>query len=310
MSGANNDLTITAIIKHLKLRKYGGTPTVLILGSRTGGLFRSESLYDTLKGFSIRIAPLSKLEQFAECYDILTREGQFSANEIHSILGTGLKNVAVSNTDIYLTNLIQLGLFDVVITTNIDSLLEKALEYIGMKEMYDFSIYAPIGEDGKEREIPPLNRKRCQIIKVFGQLTTNKYTIHRYDYWDKRQSFEQQLKLILQRDVMVIGLDPRWDAEFYRVFPLQGGSLWFINEDDADIKQGSISAMSRGRNVHCLAGNEEGNYNYYVYSLYREFIGSLPVTLEVTGLILGELRRLQEEFKKLLEELRKDHPPL
>lgn len=308
MLGANKDFAIADIIKHLKFRRDAGTPTALVLGARTGGLYRSDYLYDTLMQFSNRdFKLLSKSAQFAECYRTLIR--QFSAGEINSILKNGLKDIRMSDADIYLASLIQLGLFDLVVTTNIDTLLEKALEHVGMKEMYDFAIYSAPGEEGKEKAIPTMSRIPCQVIKVFGQLSNDDYTIDRANYWSKRPLFEKQLKTILSRDIMAIGLDPCWDAEFYRVFPLQGErSFWFINEDMPEADNAAMDALRWNSNTSYLVGEEEGNYNYCIYTLYREFIGSLPVTLVSTGLILGELRRLRDEVRKLQEELRRDRP--
>lgn len=78
----------------LLMRKRNNHRTALLLGSRTGLLFRSEHFYETLQKFSHRsFHNLSRAEQFGECYNILTKT-QFSERDIHSLLRMSLQNPA------------------------------------------------------------------------------------------------------------------------------------------------------------------------------------------------------------------------
>ena len=172
-------------------------------------------------------------------------------------------------------------------------MLEKALEHVGMKELSDFLVYRPRKDDNKVKETLLSGRPACRVIKVFGQFSDDDYTIDRNNYWSHKQSFAQQLKVLLNRDVMAIGLDLRWDAEFFHVFPPQGEHLlWYINEDDPSHDMAIMGSLYRCSNVSYLVGDTDGEYSTCIYSLFREFVGPLPVTLIGTGLILGELRSI------------------
>src|SRR5260370_36676424 len=91
--------------KILSMRKEAQRKTVLVLGSRTGSLFRSQHLYETLKQYGEpSFQDLSRIEQFAECYHLLTRKGKgskklpnFSLGDIDMILTTAVREVEIAD---------------------------------------------------------------------------------------------------------------------------------------------------------------------------------------------------------------------
>jgi hypothetical protein len=114
---------IEELAKLLELRKVNGQPTVLLLGMRAGELFRSKHFYESLRRFSHRdFSNLSRIEQFRECYAILTKN-PFSEKDIHSILRTALSDLDVTTADAYLAELVKQGHFDEIIYTSIDDAL-------------------------------------------------------------------------------------------------------------------------------------------------------------------------------------------
>src|SRR2546422_3487835 len=127
----------------LEFRKKHNQRTVLFLGSRAGGLFRSQQFYDTMWQFSKRdFAELSRFEQFSECYKILQEE-RFSERDRFSILSSSLRGVGTIDADVCLAELVKDGVFDVVISTNIDDLAEQAFIQVGMRELEDFQVLIP-----------------------------------------------------------------------------------------------------------------------------------------------------------------------
>jgi len=167
-----SQLGIREMANLLEVRKDSHHPTVLLLGTRAGRLFRSTHFYNNLQLFSNRnFQEIPLISQFQECYAILTSD-KFSETDIHSILRRSLKDVSVIDTDTNLASLIKHGYFNEIISTNIDDALEDALLQTGMKEGQDFEVIS-IGRN------PPQDEKSCfcRITKVYGELVSRHYTV-------------------------------------------------------------------------------------------------------------------------------------
>jgi len=302
MGGENRDFEISRIIKQLKSRREGNQATVLVLGSRAGGLFRSE-MYDTLKLYGEpSFATLSQTEQFAACYRILTHPNQFTLFEIDEIFTQALASAAISEADIYLAALVRLHVFDVVISTNIDDIFERAMEYVGMEKGSDFDIY-------DQRNIEKANahhkKRYCKVIKVFGQLAEREYAVKRNAYLNQHELTENLLGRELERDVLVIGLDPTWDEELYHVFHPHGDTFWYVNEERLDDSSAFYKRI-RTRNVQQLVGAER-NYEDFVTELYWQYVETMPANFVLHGIVLQEMRQMREsiqEYKALASEIR------
>src|SRR5437016_7248611 len=130
MSRSEQETNIAEIARELMIRKVQGQRTILFLGSRTGGLFGNEYLYETLKQFSLlNFDILSSTDKFKECYSVLSKH--FTQTERHNILLGTLAALRYREEDKLLAELIRAGFFEIIISTNIDSLLEEACSSLG-----------------------------------------------------------------------------------------------------------------------------------------------------------------------------------
>src|SRR5579859_2544487 len=132
MPEKNAHWNVSHMAETLRWRRNQGRYTVLILGSRAGGLFRSEKLYETLKQFgNPSFSSLPRIKQFGECYHILTRRKNmlnFSTTEINTILRDASKEIDITGADICLAELVKSGLFGIIVTTSMDNILEESLK--------------------------------------------------------------------------------------------------------------------------------------------------------------------------------------
>jgi hypothetical protein len=266
---------IAHIVDILRVRKNNLNSTILILGSRAGGLFRSKKLYETLKLFGEpSFNNLPPIRQFGECYRLLTRKNLpgFSKTDIDSILTEALRDVDIIDADIYLAQLVKARVFDIILTTNMDDTLETALRAVGMREIHDFEVlnlYAGVekGHFSFKKNVP------CHVVKIFGQLTTQKYIMRRSGYLSQYRQIRELLEEFLVRDCLVIALDPQWDAEIYQTFLIQGNPFWFVNEEALDIDT-SFYHIVEARNARQFVG-PSAHYSHFVSSLYFSFMKDL-----------------------------------
>ena len=169
-----------------------------------------------------------------------------------------------------------------------------------MKELRDFEIFCPRGDMQEDASVPqPVTP--CQLIKVFGQLTSE-YAVPRTSYLLHRPRLAESLQDKLQRDVLVLGLDPVWDAELIHVLSSQGGSLWFINEEPL-LEEGDLYHIEQERQVRTIA-NYNGRYERFVPALYWQLMGNLPLHDRLGEILMKEIQILSSEIRTLQKEVR------
>src|SRR2546428_2634945 len=287
--------------KQLEFRKKHNQRTVLFLGARAGGLFRSSQFYDTIRQFSKRdFAELSQFEKFSECYKVL-QEKRFSERDRFSILSGFLKDVRTIYADVCLAELVKDGFFDLVISTNIDDLIEQAFAQVELHELEHFQVLIP--RHGIDLDIIHSQKHiACWLIKAFGDLSSRSYTIVKRDT-DKPNDEYPHLKDFLEKnlagDILAIGLDPTWDPVVLAAFPNRGGSYWFVNEQDlAD--HPLVESTWQGRQVQTIAGNE-GSYESFFTTLYEHLSkGRMPGNYQFMRDIHMQLQAIRDDLKQLL----------
>ena len=273
--------TIAEVANMLEARQRFNKRTTLVLGARAGGFFRSKELLDLLRRFSSHdFTHLTPLEQFAECYQVLNRRGQFSESDLDGILRQALNEVFISEADLCLAELIKENIFDTIISTNIDDLLEQALERVDLKDHKDFDVIIPghratIYIDYTEKPFP------YRIIKVFGDLSSRVYNIveRRKQITTTRLGETEMLRALLERtlarDILVVGLDPIWDEELLTAFPPRSPatSYWYVNEQEP--VHFLLQRTWQGGAVRLIEG-EDGSYEHFIKALHWHLCKEQP----------------------------------
>ena len=254
----------------LQERKDAGRSTVLFLGARAGGLFRSKTLYGTVQNFSLRaFNNMSRIERFGECCRVLLEE-DLRRSEIDTILIESLEGLQITETDISLAELVKRGFFDTIISTNIDDLLMKAFAWVGMEEFNDFQVFIPHQSSVEDIESPQ-QRQFCRLIKVFGDLASGEYYIRNDFYLETQERLKAYLEFALENDVLMLGYDPFWDRAINIIFPLVGQELWYVNEDE----EKPFLRLLRHRKGKYIVGRER-NYDHFIKALHRHLVGERP----------------------------------
>src|SRR5579859_7028723 len=120
MSVEVSKIQIAEIARELEERKNENRRPVLILGSRAGGLFRSQYFNETMLKYSMRnFADLTLREQFSQCYDILDKE-TMARTDLKIIITKALENLNFAIADDCLAELVKQGLFEFIFTNNVD----------------------------------------------------------------------------------------------------------------------------------------------------------------------------------------------
>lgn len=299
MPGEAEKAEIATLVNWLGMRKKINNPAVLFLGARAGGLFRSQELYNILRPFSKRtLSELPRTHQFEECYKVLS-QGQFSERELDSILTESLHDIAFTDADVCLAEMVKQGLFSIIISSNIDDLLEDSFAQVEMREPFDYDVFTPehmnVEESPYHERIPP-----CKVIKVFGALSSKKYRIlERGVHLDGNHNLKNRLEAYLARDVLVVGLDPTWDEEILRMFPTQGDFLWLVGEEEL-ITHTTISRIVRTRQTKHLVGSE---HHEIWKAIYWHLHGEMPINFQLIRSINLQLQTLNRDLQLLKKDM-------
>ena len=251
----------------LELRRRNNEQTILLLGSRTGALYRSLPFYTYCQQYTdqqLQTHPLSR--SFRECYKVLS-EQQLGERELHTLLQDALKPIGnlFGEGDGCFAEIVKRGYFGEIISTNIDDLVERALSGVGLTEERDFEVLIP--------EEQPLIQKKdlpYRLTKVFGDWLSREYTIYnRQAHLTGHDGLNQYLHTLLHGHVLAIGIDPLWDGSILSLLYDAPATLWFVNgEEDLIYDQQVAPLLNQAKSVAALGPNY--NYDAFWRSLYQQ----------------------------------------
>lgn len=266
-------INVTQITDWLLFRKSTNRPIVIFLGSRTGGLFENKKFYEQMQAHSSsQFDTLNELEKFYECYQILS---QLNWTEGHNILTSSIKERPQHLSEYkYLATLIAEGFVDIIITTNIDSLLEEALQREKVKESRDYQILVYGEHSIDDITYPPANS--CTLLKIFGDLNKKIYKVASNEF-DLRadKKLRGYLETLLARDILVIGYDREWDCPLDWAFPYHGGDFIYVNETPPTSELLLTRAL-RNRKGSYLALLQQKKLIDFMRDLHSQLNGKIP----------------------------------
>jgi hypothetical protein len=264
--------------------------TVLFLGAKAGGFFENEGFYTMMKVYSTEtFDKLDSDEKFQRCYQILER---FSERDRDSALSQSLSTSRRYRLeDDYLAELIKAGFFDVVISTNIDLLLEDALRRERVRESreYQLLIY-----DGKTPAGELVRSPHNIVLKIFGDLESKYYKIAGDEFLiEEDEELRDFLEGLLDNDVLMVGYHPDWDEPLDKAFFMKGGELIYVN----DMPLQADSFMTRvieKRKGKCLIG-EQATYQSFMRDLHAKLFERGPLSYEAMQKVSRQLQQIQNE---------------
>src|SRR2546430_15437568 len=211
----------------LLFRKSTNRSIIFFLGSRIGGLFKNKNFYNQIQSRRpLSFDTMNEVEKFYECYRALS---QLDSTDKYNILTSSLKerpNNLLEHQ--YLAILAKEGYVDVIITSNIDSLLEEAMRREKLKEARDYQVLV-YGKDSTSDIIHPPNNG-CILLKIFGDLKNKEFRTAGNEF-DLRadKNLRGYLESLLAGDILVIGYDNEWDSPLEWAFPANGGDFVYVN---------------------------------------------------------------------------------
>ncbi len=319
MPVAVKTIDVPTLVQMLQDKKANNQRTVLILGGRTGALYRSAELYDWLQQLSKRdFTGMSQQDRFSECYTVLRQlkaEKGTSSRDIKSGLIRALAKVNFSEEEDCVIELVQQGLFQVILYNNVDDLLYDAFIGSGWKEPLDF-VDCPLErlpieeamQESLDRIAHEYKQDACRLVRAYKDIDA---FVHALDRPKIQAENSRYLKNLLQklraREALIIGLDAQWDQTILSALPPQIKTVWFVNEDEA-MKDMFLMHNQQIDQFHYVVGGH-GEYRMFTRALYFQINQGLPRGYELSRKLINQQHSMQHallELKDNYESMRKD----
>ncbi len=292
----------------------------LILGARTGALFRSQYFKKVMSQYSVRtLAELSPYESFTECFTILQREKQsFGRVNLRIMLEKALEDIHFSFTEVCLAELVQLKVFKTLITTSASSLLEDAFQTLKMTEYpkekngdrLDYLPFTPVRHSIHDIAFHE-NLIACKLIKIHDDVPTFIHNLFTANADRTNSQFSKNLLGLMRvKHLLIVGVDLQWDKFLLSALPDNVETIWFVNEEEAVMQTFYQTYLGRVGLFRHMTGTN-GSYDKFLRMLYWQLTnGVSPVYYKLSRNLpehLLTIRTELEQIKKELLQLRESH---
>lgn len=303
-------VTLAADIEECNLKDQ---KVVLILGSRTGALFRSQDFKKVMSQYTVpTFTDLSPYEIFTECFNILQREKQnFGRLNLQIMLKEALEEIRFSFTEVCLAELVRLQYFKTIITSSIGDLLENTFQTLQMTadlkestgDRLDYFTFTPLRQNLSDIAFH-VNLTACKLIKIHDDLPTFIHNLFTEDA-DKTNSdfIKSLLGLMRVKYLLMIGVDLKWDAFLLKALPDTIEKIWFVNEDEAVMQAFHQTYLERVGLIRHITGTN-GSFDKFLRMLYWQLTnGVSPVYYELSRGYTEHLLSIRDELAHMKKEV-------
>jgi hypothetical protein len=307
-------IDITELTGLLEDRKNNDQKIALLLGSRTGALFRSQSFVEEMAPHSTSTRSFvdgNERERFSECYALLkTAKKQIDRRDLEILLNQKIRNIDFSMADDCLAELVEQKVFKLILSANPDELLYDAFTTLGLKENHDFvdfdlgrlSIVDTVDEILFHEKI-----SACKMIKFYNDVDT---FVHSLDKPQIQEEISLCVKSLLDRmrikEVLIVGLDLSWDSLILSALPSRVKTVWFVNEDE-HVKDTFRTTYEGIEQFRFITGGQ-GGYEKFVKALYWQINPGIPPRrYELTSRLQNKLNVMHHDLTSIKDVLKKLH---
>ena len=254
-------------------------PVVLVLGSQTGALFRSQDFYEKLTlAHQKALQPLPPDKQFLSLYSMLQlNERNLSEMQIHRMLHAAFKpeKLFLSQADKICAKIIKDGYFREIIYTSIDDIIERSLIDAKLQERHDFEVFIAGHSENYERR-----KFSYRISKVFGDfLSLNYQIIPKENYFQAQSELEAYLQRLLSSDILAVGLDVDWDREFIRLLHEAKGEIYFVTTEESIARLATLTTLVQKDTISFITDFQNTHEQFWpilFHSFEQKTTTSLP----------------------------------
>jgi hypothetical protein len=247
----------------------GDPPYVLFVGT-------AASLSSGCSAFSDVVKDIAGSDDPADLFDLLDRRPH---GDRAALLGKHLRGCSPSSGYRHLAELVKAGYFDVILTTNVDSLLETALLDAGLRPGRDYvCIISGRDQDEEITRLIKQRKPRVKILKLHGDLELAILPITPAETFQFPSQVSDVLREYLNRDVLIVSYGP-WDSnDVNHCLELSRHSMWHVASDRPDPNSFIYHALVARNATRNIIFGEEGQFDRVLEVLRAELIDGPPAS--------------------------------
>jgi hypothetical protein len=296
----------------LEDRKNNDQKFALILGSRTGALFRSQGFAEEMAPYNTRsFVGMNERERFSECYiSLQAAKKQMSSSDLEIILNQQVRNINFSMADDCLAELVAQKVFKLILSANADDLIYAACTTSELKEKQDFvdfdlgrlSITETVDEIISHEKI-----SACKMIKLYNDVDAFVYSLDKPQVQEElSQCVSKLLERMWIKEVLVVGIDLTWDNLILSALPSRIKTVWFVNEDE-QVKDAFRSAYEGVEEFRFITGGQ-GGYEKFLKAVYWQINPGIPPRhYELTGQLQNQLNVMHHDLISIKDGIQSLH---
>jgi len=171
-----------------------------------------------------------------------------------------------------LAELCKEGYFQIILTTNFESLLERALREAGLEwENFAVLVYKIERHEEVKRLCKVLEgRGAIVVLKLHGDYRFEHFLYTVTETWEFESPVQELLEDLLNRDMVVVGHSLR-EEDLRRLIHPDGGEIWYVSPSET--LNESVWQIKQLRGVHFkVISGEMGDFDQFFARLYDELI--------------------------------------
>ena len=207
-----------------------------------------------------------KRDRFFKIWSKLDRDSQYSILRHHL-----WEDKSPSDGYLDLARLIQMGYIKIVLSTNLDNLLEKALNNLGWYPPENFIVIVN-GKDKPEEVCDQLESSRVpfKLVKLHGTLESPRsYAFTPSEVFDFEKTIKSTLSRIISQSLLVIGHSMQ-DRDIDMLFDDEGKEIHFVNPTPQEIGS-RIDTILKVRRQGSIIEGTDGVFDNFFQKL-RSYI--------------------------------------
>ena len=207
-----------------------------------------------------------KRDRFFKIWSKLDRDSQYSILRHHL-----WEDKSPSDGYLDLARLIQMGYIKIVLSTNLDNLLEKALNNLGWYPPENFIVIVN-GKDKPEEVCDQLESSRVpfKLVKLHGTLESPRsYAFTPSEVFDFEKTIKSTLSRIISQSLLVIGHSMQ-DRDIDMLFDDEGKEIHFVNPTPQEIGS-RIDTILKVRRQGSIIEGTDGVFDNFLQKL-RSYI--------------------------------------
>jgi hypothetical protein len=266
---------IRSLANLMKSRKESGEkPYILLLGSGASTESGAPSFQDIVERVvedhgGEGAASLSADEQLEKFYELW--QG-FSEAERYNILNRPFRDLTPSEGYRYLAGLVNRGYFDVILSTNCDTLLEDALNESGLRSSQFQVMVNGVDKEEQIRRQMEFPTPRVKLIKLHGDLNSRNFAFAPEEIWEFHREIHAVVEGLLSRDVLLVGHNMQ-DNDINQAIRAEGGAIWYIRSEELRASEPIWGMMSARKCKDNAISGDYGSFGRFFQRLYRGVTG-------------------------------------